>query len=319
MMENKTILITGVSGYIGGQTALMLADQGYTVYGVDLQVPSPAIAATLLGFSHSDINDPRFFGMIDTVKPSAIIHCAGTSLVGPSVDNPEVYYHNNFIKTLVLLNHLINSGNKVKFIFSSSAAVYGEPIMVPCSEWDLPMPISPYGESKLMVEMMLKSYNKAYNLDFVAFRYFNACGADSQARHGQAPQGTHIIARVLESIRDQQTFTLYGDSYSTPDGTCQRDYVHVEDIARAHILAIDPAVVPGVYNLGAEKGTSNLEIIQAAERITGKTVSKVTGPMRPGDPAVLTATADSFKQVSGWEPKYELDDMVQHAWAWYTR
>jgi UDP-glucose 4-epimerase len=112
---------------------------------------------------------------------------------------------------------------------------------------------------------------------------------------------------------------LYGDSYSTPDGTCQRDYVHVEDIARAHVLAIDSAVVPGVYNLGAEKGTSNLEIIQAAERITGKTVSRVTGPMRPGDPAVLTATADSFKQVSSWEPKYGLDDMVQHAWAWYTR
>jgi UDP-glucose 4-epimerase len=187
---------------------------------------------------------------LDAIKlfcPDAIIHCAGTSLVGPSVMNPEEYYNNNFVKTKTLLDFLIaNHQKNVRVIFSSSAATYGEPIMTPCQEEDPAIPISPYGESKLMVELMMKSYATAYGLDFVAFRYFNACGADSQGRHGQAPGATHIIARVLESIRDGKTFTLYGDSYPTPDGTCIRDYIHVEDLADAHIMAMNPAVPVGI-------------------------------------------------------------------------
>jgi UDP-glucose 4-epimerase len=318
-MENKKILVTGVSGYIGGQTALMLNDQGYTVFGVDTQQPSVEIFNVLKGFSHTDFTDKICFTMIDNVEPGAIIHCAGTSLVGPSIMNPEVYYHNNFVKTLILLNHLINSGNQARFIFSSSAAVYGDPIMNPCSEVDPPMPISPYGESKFMIEMMLKSYAHAYNLDYVAFRYFNACGADSRSRHGQAPGATHIIARVLESIRDGKEFTLYGTDYPTDDGTCVRDYVHVEDIAQAHILAINPVVKPGIYNLGSSTGCSNRQIINMATQVTGTAPQVIEGPIRAGDPAVLTASADNFNQESKWVPTHTLDAIIQHAWKWYNR
>lgn len=318
-MENKTILVTGVSGYIGGQTALMLKDQGYTVYGVDLQVPPPNIAQVLSGFAHNDIIDAQSLDMIDTIEPAAVVHCAGTSLVGPSITNPEIYYHNNFVKTLMLLNHLLVKGSKTRFIFSSSAAVYGNPIMNPCSEYDPPMPISPYGESKFMVEMMLKSYAHAYNLDYIAFRYFNACGGDSQGRHGQAPGGTHIISRLLESIRDNKEFTLYGKDYPTDDGTCVRDYIHVEDIAQAHILAINTEVPSGIYNLGSSTGYSNQQIIDMTTKVTGITPQVIDGPAREGDPAVLTANAESFNQAAKWAPTYTLDAIIQHAWNWYTR
>jgi UDP-glucose 4-epimerase len=314
----KTIVVTGVSGYIGGQTALMLKDQGYKVFGVDIAKTSTEIFNVLTGFSHTDFTDQICFNMIDNVKPDAIIHCAGTSLVGPSVQNPEVYYHNNFVKTLLLLNHLINSGSQARFIFSSSAAVYGDPIMNPCSEYDPPTPISPYGESKFMIEMMLKSYAHAYNLDYVAFRYFNACGADNQGRHGQAPGATHIIARVLESIRDNKEFTLYGTNYATEDGTCIRDYVHVEDIAQAHILAIDTKVPGGIYNLGSSTGYSNKQIINMAAQVTGTVPQVINGPERAGDPAVLTASADSFNRETKWTPRYTLDDIIKHAWNWYV-
>jgi UDP-glucose 4-epimerase len=217
------------------------------------------------------------------------------------------------------LDFLINNHQKnVRVIFSSSAATYGEPIMTPCQEEDPAIPISPYGESKLMVEFMMKSYTTAYGLDFVAFRYFNACGADSQGRHGQAPGATHIIARVLESIRDGKTFTLYGDNYSTPDGTCIRDYIHVEDLAKAHVMAMDPAVPVGIFNLGTNQGFSNRDVIDMAEKITGQRVDLAVGPIRAGDPAVLTASADRFNSL-GWAPEFSLEHMVQHAWTWYTR
>jgi UDP-glucose 4-epimerase len=163
----------------------------------------------------------------------------------------------------------------------------------------------------------LESYHKAYGLDYVAFRYFNACGADSQGRHGQESGATHIIARVLESMRDNQEFTLYGTDYSTDDGTCIRDYVHVEDIARAHVIALQN-VPAGVYNLGSNQGTSNKEIVQSAMRITGKELILTLGNKRVGDPPLLTANANKFNSaVSTWQ-KYTLDDMITHAWAWYN-
>jgi len=197
--------------------------------------------------------------------------------------------------------------------------VYGEPIMTPCHEVDPCEPISPYGDSKLMVERIMAAYHTAYNLDYVAFRYFNACGADSQTRHGQAKDATHIFARVLGAIRDDAEFTLNGVDFATPDGTCVRDYVHVEDIARAHVMALGAEIPPGVYNLGSNNGTSNREIIAAAERITGKKLKVVMGAARPGDPAVLTASAAKFGMVGeGWQ-QFELDHMIQHAWNWYVR
>lgn len=314
------VLVTGVSGYIGGQTALMLKDQGHDVYGIDVVVPSDNISGVLTEFCRGDIIEFSSLDLISKVVPDAIIHCAGTSLVGPSVKHPEDYYHNNFVKALVLLNYLINANLSPRIIFSSSAAVYGDPVMTPCNELDPPLPISPYGESKYMVEMMLKSYHLAYNVDYVAFRYFNAAGADSQGRHGQAPGGTHIISRVLESIRDDQEFVLYGDTMSTADGTCIRDYVHVEDIAAAHILALDKTKVePDIYNLGNETGVSNKEIMSTAERITQRTLKSSTTSARPGDPVELRADPSKFKSASGWTAKYSVDDMIQHAWTWYNR
>jgi UDP-glucose 4-epimerase len=191
--------------------------------------------------------------------------------------------------------------------------------MTPVQEIDPTEPISPYGQSKLMIDWMLTSYRSAYDLDFVSFRYFNACGADSQARHGQAPQATHIIARVLESIRDDRTFTLYGIDYPTEDGTCVRDYIHVEDLANAHIIAMDQKIPSDIYNLGTSTGHSNLEVVQVAADVTKIAVIHTNGPQRPGDPAILTADAGKFMSVSAWQPKFTLRDIITHAWAWYNR
>jgi UDP-glucose 4-epimerase len=169
-----------------------------------------------------------------------------------------------------------------------------------------------------MIEQILESYHCAYGLDYVAFRYFNACGADSRARHGQEPGATHIIARVLESIRDNQDFVLNGIDYPTPDGTCVRDYVHVEDIARAHVMALDSKVTAGIYNLGSDTGTSNREIIDAAQQVTGSAVVIQLGQPRRGDPPMLTASAVKFGMVAGTWRQHNLEDMIRHAWAWYN-
>jgi UDP-glucose 4-epimerase len=170
-----------------------------------------------------------------------------------------------------------------------------------------------------MTEWMLRGYQRAHGLDYVAFRYFNACGADSQGRHGQAAGATHIIARVLESVKNKQDFTLCGTDYATKDGTCVRDYIHVEDLARAHVMAIDPSIPSDIYNLGTNQGTSNLEVIQAAAKIIQQDVAVLHGPKREGDPAILTADASKFMGASGWKPKFDLNDMIAHAWTWYTR
>jgi UDP-glucose-4-epimerase GalE len=232
---------------------------------------------------------------------------------------PSDYYHNNVVKTIHRLDIVMSALPRTRIIFSSSAAVYGEPIMTPCHEVDPCEPASPYGESKRMVEQILESYHRAYGLDYVAFRYFNACGADPDGRHGQEPGATHIIARVLESTRDGKEFVLNGIDYPTPDGTCVRDYVHVADIARAHVMALDPKVTAGVYNLGSNNGTSNREIIDAAQRVTGSAVTVQLGQPRPGDPPMLTASAAKFGMVAGNWMHYELDDMIRHAWNWYAR
>jgi UDP-glucose 4-epimerase len=191
--------------------------------------------------------------------------------------------------------------------------------MNPCQEIDPPMPISPYGQSKLMIEWMLESYKAAYGLDYVAFRYFNACGADPQARHGQEAGATHIIARVLEAIKNNTgNFVLNGNDFQTDDGTCVRDYIHVDDLAEAHMLAGDTNIPSGVYNLGTNQGFSNLQILHGAIAISGKDLEYSLGPRRPGDPALLTADATKFIQ-SGWQAKYTLQDMIQHAWNWYNQ
>ena len=313
------IVITGAAGYIGGQIALHLKDQGHTVVGIDRRPLQKHQKGLLDSFVLADFDSDTAYKKLLDVRPTAIVHCAGTSLVGPSIKNPSQYYFNNVVKTLNLLNIVMSAMPQTRFIFSSSAAVYGEPVMTPCHEVDPKEPISPYGQSKLMVEQILESYHRAYGLDYVAFRYFNACGADSQGRHGQEPGATHIIARVLESVRDKKEFVLNGNTYPTPDGTCVRDYVHVEDIARAHVLALYHKIPTGVYNLGSSKGTSNQEIIDTAAQITAQTVNVVAGDQRVGDPPILTADSAKFNLVAGAWQHHNLDTMIRHAWNWYVR
>ena len=315
----SVVIVTGVAGYIGGQTALLLKDAGHEVYGIDRRDPPKHLRGICDRFLYQDFASDVALSWIIAKQPDAIIHCAGTSLVGPSVTDPAEYYNNNVAKTLKLLDIVRKSLPRCRFIFSSSAATYGEPLLGECYEVDPCMPVSPYGQSKFMIDMMLESYRQAYNLDYVSFRYFNACGADPQGRHGQEPNATHIIARVLESIRDDQEFTLYGNDYPTPDGTCVRDYIHVDDIARAHALALHPKIPAGVYNLGSNQGTSNHEIILTAERITGKQPKVAVGEKRAGDPPSLTANPTKFDMLAGAWRHYSLDDMIQHAWAWYVR
>jgi UDP-glucose 4-epimerase len=266
----------------------------------------------------ADYASKEMFNIIDEHTPLAIIHCAGSSLVGPSVKDPGPYYENNFVKTKNLVDFIVQKHPTTRLIFSSSSSVYGEPVMVPCREEDPPLPLSPYGESKYMIEMLLNAYANAHGLNFVAFRYFNVCGADSRGRHGQAPKATHIIARILESIRDNKTFTIYGTDYPTEDGTCVRDHVHVEDVSRLHLLATSPEFAGGIYNVGCEHGASNKQIAERAQAITGKTLDLQFGDRRPGDPSHLLAYAGKVK-TQGWEPRYTLDDMIRHAWNWYTK
>lgn len=314
------VVVTGGAGYIGGQTVLQLLDQGHSVFAID-RVPAPDhLEHCGAKWMQSDFVSTVALEALQTFQPDAIIHCAGTSLVGPSMLNPQEYYDNNFVKTKRLCDWLIKQKISARLIFSSSAATYGNPIMTPCQEVDPAEPISPYGQSKLMIEWMLQAYRHAHGLDYVAFRYFNACGADKQARHGQAPGATHIIARVLEALRDNTgAFVLNGTDFETEDGTCVRDYIHVEDLANAHILATDSNIPSGVYNLGTNTGYSNLQIIHGAIGITKQDLSYGTGPQREGDPAMLTADATKFMTVSGWRPQYGLEDIISHAWAWYNR
>ncbi len=313
------VIVTGSAGYIGGQTALLLKDAGHEVYGIDRRHPPKHLLGVCDGFLFQDFASDVALSWIIQKQPDAIIHCAGTSLVGPSMTDPAEYYNNNVAKTLKLLDIVKNSMPRCKFIFSSSAATYGEPIMNPIHEVDPKEPVSPYGESKLMIDMMLESYHRAYGLDYVSFRYFNACGADPKGRHGQEPGATHIIARVLESIRDQKDFVLNGNDFPTEDGTCVRDYVHVDDIARAHVLALYHKIPAGVYNLGSSMGTSNHGIIEAALDETQQPLNVVVGKRRAGDPPVLTASSEKFNLIAGAWRHYELDDMIQHAWNWYVR
>lgn len=314
------IIVTGASGYIGGQTVLQLLHADHSVLAIDRVDPTKSLANCGAKWLINDFCDARSLDSIQTFHPDAIIHCAGTSLVGPSIVDPAEYYDNNFVRTKILCDFLITHKIKTRLIFSSSAATYGNPIMTPCQEVDPAEPISPYGESKLMIEWMLRAYQHAYGLDYVAFRYFNACGADSQARHGQRPGATHIIARVLEALRDNSgEFVLNGTDFETEDGTCVRDYIHVEDLAAAHILATDKKIPAGVYNLGTNTGYSNLQIIHGAIAVTKRDLSYSTGPRRAGDPAQLTADATKFMSVSAWKPQYGLEDIIRHAWVWYTR
>jgi UDP-glucose 4-epimerase len=313
------IIVTGSAGYIGGQTALLLKDAGHEVYGIDRREPPKHLLGVVDRFLLQDFAGDNALSWIISKQPDAIIHCAGTSLVGPSMQDPSEYYNNNVSKTLKLLDIVRKSLPRCRVIFSSSAATYGEPIMTPVHEVDPTEPVSPYGQSKLMIDMILESYHKAYGLDYVSFRYFNACGADPKGRHGQEPGATHLIAKYLEATRDDGNFKIYGDDYPTADGSCIRDYVHVDDIARAHALALHHKIPAGIYNLGSNQGHSVKQVIDRARTIIGKMPYISSEVRRAGDPPALTASSAKFDLVAGAWRHHDLDAMIQHAWAWYVR
>ena len=313
------VIVTGSAGYIGGQTALLLKDAGHEVYGIDRRDPPKHLLGVCDGFLYQDFASDVALSWIIQKQPNAIVHCAGTSLVGPSMQDPSEYYNNNVVKTLKLADVVRRSLPRCRFIFSSSAATYGEPMMGACHEVDPCLPVSPYGESKLMIDMMLESYHRAYELDYVSFRYFNACGADPRGRHGQEPGATHFIAKLLEATRDDGNFKIYGDDYPTADGTCIRDYVHVDDIARAHALALYHKIPAGIYNLGSNQGHSVKQVIERAGTVVGKMPQIGVEVRRAGDPPELTASPAKFDMVAGAWRHHNLDSMIKHAWAWYNR
>ena len=320
------LLVLGGAGYIGSHTALELIKKGHEVIVVDnlvtgyeKAIPDKAV------FYQGDI---RNFDFLDNLfkkeRIDAVIHFAAYSLVGESVTNPLKYYDNNLYGTKVLLEAMIKN-NVNKIVFSSTAATYGEPENIPILESDRTCPTNPYGETKLAMEKMFHWASKAHGLSYVSLRYFNACGADATGQIGEAhnPE-SHLIPLVLQVPNGKrESVSIYGTDYDTPDGTCIRDYIHVTDLAEAHILAVEHLAKGGesnIFNLGNGVGYSVREVIETARRVTGHPIPATEVPRRAGDPARLVASGEKAKNILGWEPKIkQLDEIVESAWKWHRK
>lgn len=312
------IIVTGGAGYIGSHVALLLADRGYEPVIYD-NMSSGYEWAVLGDLIRGDIRDRALLSaVLEDTRPVAIMHFAGKILVGESMERPELYYLNNVSGSIVLLELAVEKG--IPVIFSSSAAVYGTPEKVPITE-DSPLrPESVYGETKLVIERALDWYSKLRGLRYVSLRYFNAAGASPSGRLGELHRPeTHLIPLCLHAIMGlRDKLVVFGDDYPTPDGTCIRDYIHVDDLADAHILALEYLLSGGDsrgYNLGSEKGYSNLEVINTVGKVLGKNVPWEIGKRRPGDPPVLLADSKRIKSELGWRPRYSLEEIIGHAWA----
>jgi UDP-glucose-4-epimerase GalE len=318
------VLVTGGAGYIGSHAAQALREAGYRVTVYDNLSAGhrwAALGAPLIEGDIADVEAVRR-ALRDT-GASAVMHFAAWLNVSDSVADPAGYYRNNVMGTLATLEAMAAESCR-RFVFSSTCAVYGEPVETPISETHPTAPINAYGQTKLAIEHALPHYERAYGLRAIRLRYFNAAGADPGGELGEehAPE-IHAIPRALEAATGGAEFKIMGDDYPTPDGTCLRDYIHVSDLADAHVRALrrlETGGAPTVYNLGTERPTSVREVVDAVERVTGRTVSKSLAPRRPGDPAVLYASARRAREELGWvAARPDIDTIVGDAWRWFQK
>ena len=320
----KAVVITGALGFIGSHTAKAFKDAGYFVTGIDESCKSSNGGEFLDTFIKDDFATIAALAVVNS-NAVAVIHIAGTSLVGPSITNPGVYYDNNAAKTNILLQTLHELGWHGTFVFSSSAAIYGNNCIGPWDEYDIADPVSPYGRSKLMAETMINDHCYAHGFKGVALRYFNACGCDASGKLGNTADDTHLVPRVVRSLITKEKLVINGSDFDTDDGTCIRDYLHVTDIASAHLAAVMLAekLAPytfNAYNLATGKGTSNLSIINEVEKITGDKVNYSYGRAREGDPGTLIANPNRFMQATDWKPIHsDLTNIVQTTYDWMKK
>lgn len=318
------ILVLGGAGYIGSHTALELVKAGNEVVIADNLVTGYRKAIPKgAKFYEGDLRDSDFLdNLFHQEKIDAVIHFAAYSLVGESVTNPLKYYDNNLYGTKVLLEAMVKN-HVGKIVFSSTAATYGEPENIPILESDRTCPTNPYGETKLAIEKMFKWTAEAHGLRYVSLRYFNACGADESGTIGEAhnPE-SHLIPLILQVPNGKrETISIYGTDYDTPDGTCIRDYIHVTDLAQAHILAVQYLNNGGesdIFNLGNGVGYSVREVIETARKVTGHPIPATESSRRAGDPARRVASSEKAKKILGWKPVHDsLEEIIASAWNWH--
>ena len=322
----SAVLVTGGAGYIGSHAVKELVRAGHAVVIYDSLSAGhrPAAEAALAGRGELVAGDIRDTALLtETLRrhqADAVMHFAASLSVGDSVRDPIGYYANNLTGALSVLQAMVNAGAS-HLVFSSTAAVFGNPERTPITEDHPTRPINTYGETKLAVERALPHFERAYGLRSIALRYFNAAGADPEGVLGEDHDPElHVIPRALDAAMGRGSFQVFGEDYETPDGTCLRDYIHVTDLAAAHVLALDAlrgGAASTIYNLGNGRPTSVRQVLDAVAAVTGKRVPYTTGPRRPGDPAVLYASSDRIKQDLGWQPRYEdVEMIVSTAWRW---
>ena len=325
-MNPTTILVTGGAGYIGSHCVIALQEAGFDIIVLDNLIYGHrefVEELTNVRLIQGDINDRALLDkLFNQHTISAVLHFAAYAYVGESVQNPAKYYRNNVVGTLTLLEAMV-AARIQHLVFSSTCATYGIPNAVPIDEQHPQIPINPYGMSKLMVEKLLDDFSTAYDLRSVRFRYFNAAGADPQGRVGEDhnPE-THLIPLVLQTaLGHRDAITIFGTDYDTPDGTCIRDYIHVTDLAQAHLLGLKYLLdgnSTNVFNLGNGDGFSVREVIDTAKQITQRRIAVVEGTKRAGDPASLIGSAHKARQVLDWKPQYSaIATMIEHAWQWH--
>ncbi|MFN4245227.1 MAG: UDP-glucose 4-epimerase GalE [Brevinematia bacterium] len=318
------ILVAGGAGYIGSHVCKVLYRKGFNVIIFDNLSHGYEFLAKYGKFILGDIGDRKQLDLVfKNYKIDVVMHFCAYIEVGESVQNPRKYYVNNLYNAINLFEAMLDNGVD-KVIFSSTAAVYGMPKNVPIDEEEDKNPINPYGRTKWMIEQILKDYSDSHGLRYVAFRYFNAAGADPDGELGEAhdPE-THLIPLVLDAAMGvRKSIKVFGVDYPTPDGTCIRDYIHVNDLALAHVKGVEYLLngnVSNYFNLGNGKGFSVREIIESVKKVTGKNFLVEEVERRPGDPAILVAKSDKAREVLGWVPEYGIEDIIKHAWVWHQK